>query len=354
MMIEMQLPPRDEMMTAFMGRDPGYDGIFVTGVTTTGIFCRPSCTAKKPLPENVEFFPHPRDAVLAGYRPCRRCRPMEAPGEAPEWVRGLLEEIDRDPGRRFTDADLRHRGLHPDRVRRWFQEHHGMTFHGYHRARRLGLALGRIRHGEDVTSSAFDHGFDSLSGFNEAFRKLFGDPPGRGRKAFAVTVNRLTTPLGPMVVAATDESVCLLEFADRRMLETQLRRLSACIGGTLVPGTCGPIEQLSQELAQYFHGDRRDFEVSLSAPGTEFQERVWDRLREIPYGETVSYGEVARGIGRPSAVRAVAGAVGDNRLAVLIPCHRVVGSDGRLTGYGGGLWRKRALLDHERQQPLRF
>ncbi len=353
-MITNQLPPHDEMMAAFMARDAGYDGIFITGVTTTGIFCRPTCPAKKPLPDNVEFFSNSRDAVLAGYRPCRRCRPMEAPGEAPDWVRDLLDAIDGDPGRRWTDADLRDRGLHPDRVRRWFQQHHGMTFHAYQRGRRLGLALGRIRHGSDVTSSAFDHGYDSLSGFNEAFQKLFGLSPGRGKGVLPVTVNRLTTPLGPMVVAATDDAVCLLEFADRRMLGTQLRRLSARVGGTLVPGSSRPIERLARELAEYFRGDRKTFEVSIAAPGTEFQERVWNRLREIPYGVTVSYGDLARDIGRPSASRAVAGAVGDNRLAVLIPCHRVVGSDGRLTGYGGGLWRKKALLDHERQRPLQF
>jgi AraC family transcriptional regulator of adaptative response/methylated-DNA-[protein]-cysteine methyltransferase len=162
-MITTELPPHDEMLTAFLSRDPGYDGVFVTAVATTGIFCRPSCTARKPRPENVEFFPTNRDALLAGYRPCLRCRPLEPAGAVPSWVREMLTEIENDPTRRWTDQDLRDRGLHPDRVRRWFQHHHGMTFHAYHRARRLGLALGRIRHGSDVTSSAFDHGYDSLS-----------------------------------------------------------------------------------------------------------------------------------------------------------------------------------------------
>jgi AraC family transcriptional regulator of adaptative response/methylated-DNA-[protein]-cysteine methyltransferase len=157
-----------------------------------------------------------------------------------------------------------------------------------------------------------------------------------------------------MVVAATESAVCLLEFADRRMFETQLRRLATRVGGTLVPGSCGPIEQVAGELEEYFSGDRRQFDVRLSSPGTEFQETVWRHLREIPYGETTTYGDLAAAMGRPSAVRAVAGAVGDNRLAVLIPCHRVVGSEGRLTGYGGGLWRKQALLDHERQRSLQF
>jgi AraC family transcriptional regulator of adaptative response/methylated-DNA-[protein]-cysteine methyltransferase len=330
-----------------MTRDTSYDGVFLTGVATTGIFCRPSCSARKPLPENVEFFPCSRDAVLAGYRPCKRCRPMEPPGELPPWVRELMAEIDLDPTRRWTDQGLRDRGLHPDRVRRWFQHQHGMTFHAYQRARRLGLAMGRIRHGSDVTSSAFDHGYDSLSGFNDAFRKLFGTSPGRGRGLSTVTVNRLPTPLGPMVVAATDEELCLLEFADRRMLGTQLRRLVSRLSCSLVPGTNDVIGMSAKQLDEYFKGTRHVFEVPMTTPGSEFQRLVWGRLAEIPYGTTISYLEVARDIGRPTAVRAVAGANGDNRIAILIPCHRVVGSDGRLTGYGGGLWRKKKLLEHE-------
>jgi AraC family transcriptional regulator of adaptative response/methylated-DNA-[protein]-cysteine methyltransferase len=330
-----------------MSGDSGYDGVFLTGVSTTGIFCRPSCTARKPLAENVEFFPSTREALLAGYRPCKRCRPMEPPGEAPPWLQELLKLIDEDATVRWTDQDLRDRGLHPDRVRRWFQKEHGMTFHAYHRARRLGLAMGRIRHGSEVTASAFDHGFESLSGFNEAFQKLFGTSPGRGRSLRTVTVNRLVTPLGPMVVAATEDSLCLLEFADRRMLGTQLRRLVFRLDCTLVPGENEVMGATAVQLDEYLSGERRMFSVPMLTPGTEFQRLVWDRLLEIPYGSTVSYLEVARDIGRETAVRAVAAANGDNRIAILIPCHRVVGSDGKLTGYGGGLWRKKRLLDHE-------
>jgi AraC family transcriptional regulator of adaptative response/methylated-DNA-[protein]-cysteine methyltransferase len=348
-MITHELPPHDEMMNAFLGRDPGYDGVFITAVATTGIFCRPSCTARKPRPENVEFYSTPRDALLAGYRPCLRCRPLEPAGTAPQWVQELLAEVERDPSRRWTDQDLREQGLHPDRVRRWFQQHHGMTFHAYQRSRRLGLALGRIRHGSDVTSSAFDSGFDSLSGFNEAFRRLFGTSPGQARSASTVTVTRCLSPLGPMIVGASDDALCLLEFADRRMLGTQLRRLSARMNCTFVPGSNQIIARASDELDAYFRGEIEGFTVPITDPGTVFQRQVWQQLLEIPFGTTVSYGDLARTLGRASAVRAVARAIGDNRLAIVIPCHRVVGSDGRLTGYGGGLWRKQKLLEHERQ-----
>lgn len=336
------------MLAAFEARDGSYEGVFVTGVRTTGIFCRPSCPAKKPRREHVEFFPSPRDALFAGYRPCKRCRPLEPAGSPPGWLRRLLEEVEADPARRWTDDDLRRLRLEPDRVRRWFKATHGMTFHAYTRSRRLGMALTRIQEGEKVIDAAFDHGFESLSGFNEAFRRLAGAPPTGAADAPRVVLRRLATPLGPMVAAATDEALCLLEFADRRMLPLQLRRLKQRQAGTVVPGDNDLLATLERELAEYFAGGRRDWTVPVAARGTPWQERVWERLPAVPYGETVSYGELAGELGRPTAARAVARAVGDNRIAILVPCHRVVGADGSLTGYGGGLWRKRRLLEIER------
>ena len=378
------------MLAAFEARDPGYEGVFVTGVVTTGIFCRPTCPAKKPRPEHVEFFASPREALFAGYRPCKRCRPLEPPGRAPAWLRPLLAAVEEDPARRWRDGDLRELGLEPDRVRRWFKTTHGVTFHAYTRARRLGLALGRIRDGERVVDAAFDHGFESLSGFNEAFRRLAGVPPTGAVAAPRVVLRRLATPLGPMVAAATDEALCLLEFADRRMLPLQLRRLKHRQAGTVVPGDNELLRTLERELAEYFTGERLEWSVPLAARGTPWQERVWERLREIPFGETTTYGALAAELGRaaggatggpapariqgeapgrsreggPDAApegpsepapgrasgpgaRAVGRAVGDNRIAILVPCHRVVGADGALTGYGGGLWRKRRLLEIE-------
>ncbi len=342
-----ELPPHDEMMVAFLGRDSSYDGVFVTAVTTTGIFCRPTCPARKPRPENIEFYRAPTDALVAGFRPCKRCRPLALDAATPEWVDELLADVEADPLRRWKDHDLRDRGLDPDTVRRWFQRHHGITFHTYHRSRRLGLALGQIRSGEDVTSAAFGSGYESLSGFNDAFRQLFGDPPSRSTTP-VVKVHRIPTPLGPMVAGATDDALCLLEFGERRMLATQLERLRKRLDCAMVPGRNPVIDQISEELGAYFAGRLTDFSVPLEDPGTQFQRTVWQALRAIPYGTTSSYADLAKDIGRPTAVRAVARANGDNRLAILIPCHRVVGSDGSLTGYGGGLWRKQRLLDLER------
>ena len=342
------MPSADEMFDAVLRRDSGYDGIFVTAVRTTGIFCRPSCPSRKPLREHVEFFSGVREALAAGYRPCLRCRPLEPAGVTPEWLAPLLADLEREPARRWTDADLRSRGLDPARLRRWFLGAHGMTFHAYARGRRLGLALGRLRDGADLIDTALDHGFESLSGFRDAFSRVFGEAPGRGRDTVQALTLRIATPLGPMVAAATDEGVCLLEFGDRRMLTTQFLRLRQRLVCVFAPGRNDHLGRLEDELTRYFAGTLKSFTVPLVTPGTDFQRAVWDQLERLPYGETRSYEAIARAVGRPAAVRAVGRANGDNRVAIVIPCHRVVRADGSLCGYGGGLWRKRWLLEHER------
>jgi len=341
------LPPPDEMYAAIARRDPAFDGIFLTAVTSTGIFCRPSCSAKTPRRENVEFFPTARDALFAGYRPCLRCRPLEPAGAAPAWLRPLLDDLAQEPTAPWSDEDLRARGLEPSRVRRWFKSQYGMTFQAYRRGLRLSRALGQLKNGAPVTSAAFDSGYESVSGFADAVQQLVGRAPAASRDATAVVIARVLTPLGPMIAGATDEGLCLLEFTDRRMLERQLQHLAKLLPGPLAPGRNPILDRIEEELGRYFAGELREFTVPLVVPGSEFQRRVWDGLQRIPYGETRSYGEQAAAIGRPDAVRAVARANGDNRIAIVIPCHRVIGADGKLTGYGGGLWRKRWLLDLE-------
>ena len=336
------------MLEAFLGRDPAYDGVFITGVRTTGIFCRPTCVAKKPHPENLSFFGDAKQALDAGYRPCMRCRPLEPVGSSPDWLQPLLEAVEAEPGRRWSDDEIRARGLSPERVRRWFKTRHGMTFQAYHRARRLGSALGHVQDGASVGRAAFEAGYDSLSGFQEAFRLYFGASPRRLEEATVVRVDRIATPMGLMLAAATEDALVMVEFVDRRMLPTQVRRIRERLGAVFVPEPNAVLAAVAQALAEYFASELRDFALPLRPLGTPFQRDVWDALREIPYGATRSYADLARTVGRPSAVRAVGRANGMNALAIVIPCHRVVGADGRLVGYGGGLWRKQRLLDLER------
>ncbi len=339
------------MMRAFMTRDADYDGVFFTAVSTTGIFCRPTCPARKPRPENVAFFADARAALSAGYRPCRRCRPTALAGAPPPELAALLAALDRDPTQRITDDALRARGIHPDRARRWFLEHHGVTFHAYARSRRLGAALGALQRGASVARVAFDHGYDSLSAFNEAFRKELGGAPRTQRERPVVCLRRVPTPLGAMLAGATETGLVLLEFDDRRGLEGQLGALVRRVGCAFVPGQNALLSRLEVELERYFDGDPTPFSVPLELSGSPFQRTVWTALGQIGRGQTTSYGELARRIGVPRAVRAVARANGHNRIAILVPCHRVIGKDGALTGYGGGLWRKQRLLELEAAAP---
>ncbi|MGA7235222.1 MAG: methylated-DNA--[protein]-cysteine S-methyltransferase [Bryobacteraceae bacterium] len=341
------LATRDEMVDAFLKSDSSYDGLFYTAVRTTGIFCIPSCPARKPLPQNVEFFDSAREALVSGYRPCKRCKPMEAPGASPDWVRPLLDAIELDPRRRWRDDDLRELGLEPARVRRHFQAKYGMTFQAYMRARRLGEAFTEIRGGAEIDDVVFESGFESHSGFRSAFERVFGCPPGQAERADCVHMTWIETPIGPVVAGATDRGICMLEYTDRRILEKQLARVRKWSGDAAVPGENAHTFEMRAQLAAYFAGELREFTVPLDVSGTPFQEKVWAALRTIPYGETWSYGDLARKLGKPTATRAVAHANGDNRISIVIPCHRVIGSDGELTGYGGGLWRKRALLERE-------
>ncbi len=345
------LPPVNEMERAFSVKDASYDGIFFLGVRTTGVFCRPSCPARKPLSENVEYFATARDATFAGYRPCKRCRPLETNGQPPGWVEQLLAEVEKDPSRKLKDSFLRELQIDPARARRYFLKNYGMTFHAYCRGRRLGQALEQIREGGKLDHVILDHGYDSHSGFRDAFQRTFGQPPGNSRETDCIRMAWIESPVGPLIAGATDQGICLLEFTERRMLETQLKKLQKLFSCAMIPGENALLEKLREELRLYFDRNLRQFKVPLLYPGTPFQTRVWNELLRIPYGETRSYEQIAHSIGAPEAIRAAASANGMNRIAILIPCHRVVNKNGGLGGYGGGLWRKQLLLNLESSQP---
>jgi len=344
------LPSERTMRRAFLAGDASYDGVFFTGVKTTGIFCRPSCSARKPRPENVEFFASPKEAMFSGYRACKRCHPLDADGRPPPWVAKLLARLDATPGERIRAGDLRAEGVDPARARRWFQKHYGMTFQAYCRARRLAGAFREIKGGSTVSEVASGSGFESESGFRAAFARAFGAAPVEAAAGEAVALEWIASPVGPLVAGATDEGLCFLEFSDRRMLEAQLATLRRRLGAPLVPGRHRWLDVLREQLDAYFAARRQSFDLPLVIRGTPFQEQVWRTLLEIPYGETWSYRDVAARIKQPGATRAVGTANGMNRIAIVIPCHRVVNADGRMGGYGGGVWRKQFLLDLERGQ----
>jgi len=341
------LPPIPEMRRAYQANDPTYDGLFFLGVKTTGIFCRPVCPARKPLPHNVRFFAHPEEARKAGFRPCKRCKP-ESNSHHPDWARSLLKELDKDPALKLTEADLERRGLEPGTVRRFFQKQYGMTFQAFCRSRRLGKALQIMRQGGSLDMAALDSGYESTSGFRDAFARIFGAHPAAAKGKACVQVSWVESPLGPLVTGTTDKGICLLEFADHQRLDQQIGALKGHLDLPVIPGDHPHLTQLHKELKSYFAGTLKAFNVPLDVQGTAFQEKVWHALLKIPYGETRSYEEIAISVGHPRAVRAVGTSNGKNRIAIVIPCHRVVNKGGALGGYGGGLRRKEFLLELEK------
>lgn len=359
------LPPRSVMLGAMRRKDPAFEGRFIVAVRTTGIFCRVTCRVRPPLDKNVEFFASPREAMLHGYRACKRCKPLDKHQRAaPPAVARMLAMIDAAWPAPVRTRDLIEADIPASSAQRAFQKHTGLSFASYQRSKRMGAGLAAIRKGTKMSTAQAAAGFTSSSGFRDALRRLLGDAHARASDRFVLTATWIESPLGAMVAIASDikghEGLVTLDWIDRKGLERELLRVRKRLA-TLVParssgsplaiiaGESAVLEQVRSELSEYFAKRRVQFGVPLAqGVGTDFQERVWSILREIPAGTTRSYGEQARLLGDPKAVRAVALANGANYRSIIIPCHRVVGSDGSLTGYGGGLDRKRWLLDHER------
>lgn len=322
-------------------------GIFYAGVKTTSVFCIATCRARKPKKENVEFFTSFKDALDRGYRPCKICRPTENANKAPEQVEKAISLVRENPKEKITDYRLKVQGISPEAVRRWFKSQYGITFQTFQRMYRINNAYTELKQGDRAINAAFGNGYESLSGFGYTYKKLTGNSPKQTHEQALILISRTETPLGPMFVAATDKGICLLEFVDRRMLETELKDLQRLLKAKIITGENRHILQAKSELQEYFSRERTAFDIALDTPGTIFQRQVWDQLLTIPHGKTRSYQRQAERIGNPRAVRAVASANGHNRVSIVIPCHRVIGKDGNLTGYGGGLERKRWLLEHE-------
>ncbi|EKO3570249.1 methylated-DNA--[protein]-cysteine S-methyltransferase [Vibrio metschnikovii] len=332
---------------ALLERDSRFIGVFYVGVKTTSVFCIATCRARKPKFENVEFYTTFKGALDAGFRPCKVCKPTENTNEAPEQVERAMKMVRDNPKEKISDFQLRQNTISPELVRRWFKKNYGMTFQAYQRMYRINNAFQELKSGKKSTDTAFDMGYDSLSGFGYTYKRLVGKSPINSVGDNVILISRLTTPLGPMFICATDDGVCLLEFVDRRMLETEFKDLQKILNAKIIAGENYHIKKAKIEIAEYFNGERKKFDVKVQFLGTDFQSLVWRNLTDIPYGKTSTYQQQARKIQNPNAIRAVASANGFNRVSILIPCHRVIGKDGKLLGYGGGIERKRWLIDHE-------
>lgn len=339
---------KTELYQAMLDKNAEYEGIFFVGVKTTGVFCRPTCPARKPKFENCEFFENAKQALLASFRPCKRCRPLSHPNRVSKLVSFLVEAVEKNPEKRWKDRDFRELSVDASTARRQFKKRFGMTFVEYARARRMGLAMKQIREGESVIDAQLSTGYESGSGFRDAFTRIMGTPPSKIGNDKILKAAWIDTVLGPMVAIADEDALYLLEFVDRRGLEKEVERLRQRTKLAIIPGYTPPIHSIEEELKRYFEGTLKEFKTPLFFLGSPFQKRVWEELQKIPPGETRSYLEIAIAIGNRLAFRAVARANGANQLAIIIPCHRVINTNGELGGYGGGVSRKNWLLNHEK------
>lgn len=340
----------DEYYKMLVEKNSKYEGIFFVGVKTTGIFCRPTCPAKKPKKENCEFFQTAKEATLASYRPCKRCQPLNTPTSLSPEVKKLVEAIEENPQKKWSDRDFDELSMSANTARRQFKKQFGMTFIEYARSRRMGMAFQHIRNGKPLIESQLDSGFESGNGFRDAFTRVMGTVPKRKDQVRLLTAKWIETKLGSMVAIADEQALFLLEFVDRRGLETEIEKMRKKFSAAIIPGSNEVLEQLEEELALYFEGKRMTFETPISMElGSDFQKEVWALLRGIQPGETISYKDLAIQKGNPNAFRAVARANGANQISILIPCHRVINTNGELGGYGGGIHRKDWLLQLEKK-----
>ena len=343
---------------AVQRRDAAADGRFVFSVKTTGVYCRPSCAARPARRENVAFYATPADAKRAGFRPCKRCRPDEPPRAVREAALiaeacRYIEEATETGAEELRLADMAAKaGVSPHHFHRMFRRITGVTPKSYVAAQRHKRVQDGLHAGARVTETIYDAGFNSSSRFYEAAPAMLGMTPSayrKGGEGEIVWHAMGRSSLGGVLVAATDRGVCAIMLGeDPKSLVKDLKsRFPKARFVEPAPGFADWVARVVRFVDDPARAEGLD--LPLDIRGTAFQRRVWEALRAIPAGRTASYAEVAQALGMPRAVRAVAGACAANRLAVAIPCHRVVGSDGRLTGYRWGVERKRRLLERERK-----
>src|SRR5438477_6659225 len=341
----------EQCWAALERRDADADGKFFYGVRTTGIYCRPGCTSRLPLRRNTMFFETQAEAEAVGLRPCKRCRPTDGTSAsrhvaAVERACALLRNSDAIP----SLAELAHAaGISPFHFHRVFKQVTGATPRDYARTHRLGRLAEKLEAGQPVTEAIYASGFGSSSRAYESAPAGLGMTPGaRRRGGIGQTIRFVTveTPLGWALVAATERGICMTALADDR--SSLAAAVKQRFPAAAVIAEDGALKEWADRIVRFITATGESFELPIDIRSTDFQARCWRALQKIPLGKTASYTEIAAALGQPKAVRAVAQACAANKLALLVPCHRVIRSDGDLGGYRWGFERKRALLARER------
>jgi len=346
------LPDRTTAWNAVQHRDGRFDGQFVYAVNSTKIFCRPSCSSRRPTKSNVEFFGTTADAERVGYRACKRCRPTSVkPPVIDRAVKYVLEYLMNHMDTPVTLATLaRETGMSPFHLQRSFKKALGVSPRQFQTAERRRRLTQRLRKGDTVSSATYEAGYGSSSRVYERSKSL-GMTPATVRKGGVgqkIQFSIVNSPLGRLMGAYTEHGVCAVRLGDNdQALERELR---AEFPNAEIHQAGSTIHEWVSAIVKSLDGERPSTAIPVDAHGTAFQHRVWNALQQIPRGTTLSYSEVAKKIGQPSAVRAVARACATNPVALVIPCHRVVREDGDLGGYRWGIERKEQLLEREKSR----
>ena len=346
---------------AMQTRDASKDGTFVYGVLTTGVYCKPSCASRRALRKNVRFYATPAAAERDGLRACLRCKPDQKAGDAAlgARIRKACEHIVRSAGEPLSLKQLATEvGLSPFHFQRSFKSLVGLTPKEFQEAERVRMLKTGLKSGSNVTTAIYDAGFGSSSRVYERVDTRIGMTPQQyrqGGRGLAISHAASPTPLGMLMIGATDRGICFIQFGENeKELERQLvTEYPEAVHAPMPKAQSATFDTWMRALGAYLEGSKASLDLPLDVRGTAFQMRVWRYLQTIPYGEVQSYSEVARGIGQPTATRAVARACATNTIALAIPCHRVIRGSGELGGYRWGLARKRTLLDRERAGRLR-
>lgn len=336
---------------AMVGRDRSRDGTFVCAVRTTGIFCRPSCPARRPHRENVEFFASGRLAQEAGYRPCKRCHPLDEALPSTVAVRRAQGYLDAHIDETVTLAQLgEHAGMSAHHLQRIFKRELGISPKQYIQARRIDLFKSGLKNGSNVTTATYDAGYGSSSRLYDQSNERLGMTPATyrdGGRGMRIRYTVLPSSIGRVLVGATDRGVCsvMIGDSDEALSDELLREYpNAEIER-------GRRDEWADAVARYASGALEALDVPLDVRATAFQWRVWEALRAIPRGSTMTYREIAVALNKPKAARAVGRACATNRVSLIVPCHRAVREGGGLGGYRWGLERKQRLLEQERRAP---
>jgi AraC family transcriptional regulator of adaptative response/methylated-DNA-[protein]-cysteine methyltransferase len=348
----LQTPSRRQCLTAVASRDTRLDGAFVYAVRSTGIYCRPSCPSRRPLPKQLLFFSLPEAAERAGFRACLRCRPQQAPRNLPsELVRRVCGEIEADVDR---PADLRRladgAGISAHHLQRTFRRAMGITPRQYADSIRVARLKSHLRKGTNVTTAMYEAGYGSTSRLYEHSDAQLGMTPAtyrHGGRGMQISYAIADCSLGRVLVAATDRGLSAVYLGDKD--ESLAAALRKEYPHAEIRRDSGEHSQWVRAIVQHLANAHTQLDLPTDVVATAFQRRVWEALRSIPFGATRTYSEVARLLGRPTATRAVARACATNPVSIIVPCHRVVRTDGSLGGYRGGLHRKQLLLEQEKR-----